>query len=965
MFILVSCLTQLCVAATGNSAPAGVVAQAPPPSPPQSEWAFVDALAAPVTWTPHWHRDEKKDGEAGLKPGVRVEAAFPDPEALLATAYQDLDAFFKSVGIAPDGPYQVITEQVPTGGVETFRLVVSQSECRIQANDTEGIRRGIFFLEDELMGSEGPFLRLGERERVPFIPTRISRCFFGPIKRPPMNRDELLDDVDYYPGDYLNRLAHDGVNGLWLTIEFKDICKTSLTPVVDPNREQRLEKLRKTVAKCRLYGIKVFLFCIEPRAMAPDSPLLKDHPELGSKPHRGSDRLFCPFSDAAQTYLYEAMHGIFAEVPNLGGLIDISFGERSTTCLSGVDEDWQIACPICAQKELGEILHASLSAMERGMHAANPDAKLISWLYVPGNGTGPQRSVEPLIDIARHTPPGVICQYNFESDGTKTQLGKKRHAGDYWLSYTGPSAAFERIAAGAVAGGAEMGAKIQACCSHEVATVPYVPVPGLLYPKYRAMRTLGVTSVMQCWYFGNMPSVMNRAAASVLPFAPEALSEEAFLLDLARRDWGPADAEQVVQAWRLFAEAYDNYPLTNAFQYYGPMHDGLVWPLHLKPVHRNLSPTWRSDYPPSGDRIGECFSGTHSLPEVLELCRRMADMWHEGLEHLTELKPRAANDTARRNDITVAEALDLQFRSGYNILRFYDLRERLLYDEAQPKAALLEQLRALVVEEIDNSTQLARLCEDNPFLGFHSEAECYRYFPERLEWRANVLRRMLQDEFPEAERAVAAGEDVFPERSGRVDDACCYRCRRVPDSFASTWRTDEPWKALPSVPCAYCDGKDAASAASWQAAHDGTSLYLSVDCAPSEQWRPVGITVPIEPTHIYPRRTFRADVHGKRAIRQGWLVPDAPWEFAAPKIDARQAFRLRIPLDAFQGEADRSRPMRINIQVPYLSHDKKTQVVRSWVPRSEHPVQARLGYGRDDPSEMGWLRLEVALRVGE
>ena len=32
-----------------------------------------------------------------------------------------------------------------------------------------------------------------------------------------------------------------------------------------------------------------------------------------------------------------------------------------------------------------------------------------------------------------------------------------------------------------------------------------------------AMRRLGVTSVMQCWYIGNLPSVMNRAAASMLP----------------------------------------------------------------------------------------------------------------------------------------------------------------------------------------------------------------------------------------------------------------------------------------------------------------------------------------------------------------------------------------------------------------------------------------------------------------
>ena len=950
MLVFVSCLTLFCAVAAGDGASGDMT---PPPGPPQNEWDFVDALAAPVTWSPHWNRDEKRSDEASFMAGVCVNAAFPDPDKLLDTAYQDLNAFFISAGIATDGPYRIVTEQTPTEQFETFRLVVTENECRIQANDSEGIRRGIFFLEDELLRAEGPFLALGETERVPFVHSRISRCFFGPIKRPPKNKDELLDDVDYYPGDYLNRLAHDGVNGLWLTIEFKDICKTSLTPVVDPDRDRRLEKLRATIAKCRRYGIKVFLFCIEPRVMDPGNPLIVAHPEIGSKPFNGSSFLFCPFPDAAQTYLYEAMHDIFTEAPNLGGLINISFGERSTTCLSGADENWRVSCPTCAEKKPGEILNASLSAMERGMHAANPDAKLISWLYVPGNGTGIQRSVEPLIDIARRTPPGVICQYNFESDGIKTQLGKDRHAGDYWLSYVGPSAAFESIAGGAAEGNVEMGAKLQACNSFEVSTVPYVPAPGNLYRKYREMRRLGVASVMQCWYIGNMPSVMNRAAASVLPFAPEGLTEDAFLLELASRDWGPAHAADVVRAWRLFAEAYDNYPLTNAFQYYGPMHDGIVWPLHLKPVHRNLSPVWKLEFPPSGDRIGECFSGSHSLEEMLELCGRMSGTWREGLDILRELGPVYAADPARQQDLTVAEALDIQFRSGYNILRFYDLRETLLYGPLESRGNILEALYEIVNEEIENSREMAALCDINPFLGFQAEAEGYTYSPAELRWRIERLRDMLDTEFKEAEAAIAAGKPVFPEQSGLTEGPFNYRAGRVPGSFASNWQSGEAWQ-----PLANTQGDAEDPAWSWQAAHDGTHLYLNVECAPSDVWRAVEIRVSIEPSHIYPRRTFRADVHGKRDIRQGWLVPDIPWEFAAPLVDGRQAFRARIPLDGFQGEVNMSRPMRLNIEVTHLTRDKEKQIVRSWMPPSEHPVQARLGYGGDDPGRMGWLRLE-------
>jgi len=933
MHVVAFCLIGACFA---------VSAAEPPASPGEADWRFVDALAAPMTWHPHWTRTAKTDGEASLKDGVQIQPGFPDADGVLATAYEDLNNFLSCVGLSTGGTFRIVTERTPTPKFETFRIVVSEKECRIQANDTEGIRRGIFFVEDDLMRADGPFLKIGETQRSPFVHTRVSRCFFGPIKRPPKNRDELLDDVDYYPDGYLNRLAHDGVNGLWLTIEFKDICKTSLLPECSPDRDRRLEKLRKTVAKCRRYGIKTFVFCIEPVSMVPGDPLLAAHPELGGGTVGGGMKLFCPFSEAAQTYLREAVHDIFSQVPNLGGLINITYGERPTNCLSNADADWRVNCPTCSGKQPWEILTATLSPMERGMHGAAPDAKLISWLYVPENGTGTTcPNVEPFNEIARHTPPGVIVQFNFESGGHKLQLGKERLAGDYWLSYIGPSDAFRSVASAAKESGIEASAKIQACCSHEVASAPYVPVPTQLYRKYREMRPLGVASVMQCWYFGNMPGVMNRAAAAELPFASETVTEDEFLLNLARRDWGSAHAAQVVQAWRLFAEAYDNYPLTNAFQFYGPMHDGVVWPLHLKPVHLPLSPTWKLEYPPSGDRVGECFSGTHTYPEVLELCRNMSDTWKRGLDVLAPVKAQYAGEPERLGDISVAEALGIQFRSGYNALRFYDLREQLLYGPSEKRTSVLQELKAIVEEEIKNSLDMVTLCESNPFLGFHAEAEGYKYFPGKLNWRVGLLREMLGTEFPEADRAVAAGENVFPSLSGMADGPLVYVCRRAtePAAVKALLAPDDP-------------------ASSWQATHDETSLHISVECAPSEQWRTRSVTVYIQSAHIYPRRTFQVDVNGRKNARLGWLCPETQWEADTTVIDGRRTFRFRIPFDVFGGEFDPARPMRIDVQVHSASADGAKSLVQTWAPPSAKPPMYRLGYGAEDPAEMGWLRIE-------
>ena len=40
---------------------------------------------------------------------------------------------------------------------EAFRIEIDENICRILASDTEGIRRGIFFIEDEMLKLNGPF----------------------------------------------------------------------------------------------------------------------------------------------------------------------------------------------------------------------------------------------------------------------------------------------------------------------------------------------------------------------------------------------------------------------------------------------------------------------------------------------------------------------------------------------------------------------------------------------------------------------------------------------------------------------------------------------------------------------------------------------------------------------------------------------------------------------------------------
>ena len=59
---------------------------------------------------------------------------------------------------------------------------------------------------------------------------RISRCPTAPIKRPPHNRDELLEPIDYYTDDFLSQISSEGVNGLWIPVRFRELAKTPYAP---------------------------------------------------------------------------------------------------------------------------------------------------------------------------------------------------------------------------------------------------------------------------------------------------------------------------------------------------------------------------------------------------------------------------------------------------------------------------------------------------------------------------------------------------------------------------------------------------------------------------------------------------------------------------------------------------------------------------------------------------------------
>ena len=239
---------------------------------------------------------------------------------------------------------------------------------------------------------------------TPWLENRISRCFFSPIKRPPFNRDELKDDIDYYPANYLERLRREGVNGLWLSLSLDDLDDAALA------------KLRRTVEKCAAHGIKVWAFGIEPKNRPRDHAFFRAHPDARGARAWTGNHVNCPSSPAMLAELTEKVSRMSLAVPGLAGMINIVSGERPTTCLSEASpllDEPEISCPVCSKRRPWELYEAVAKAMADGLRRGNPHARLITWFY---HSQPSAKRGKWVYECARHVPEGAEIQYNFESE---------------------------------------------------------------------------------------------------------------------------------------------------------------------------------------------------------------------------------------------------------------------------------------------------------------------------------------------------------------------------------------------------------------------------------------------------------------------------------------------------------------------------------------------------------------------
>ena len=752
--------------------------------PPKS---FIDNLCAPIHAQKLFTKGlREKNKEEISVDRIFFNPTFPDAENLLETSYKDFEEFLSSADIinSKDG-IPLIIERGETDCKEAYIIEVTENFIKILSADTEGVRRALIYIEDLILKSGGRFLPIGKIERKPFIKTRISRCFFSPPSHNDNQgmKNELEDDVDYYPEAYLNRLMHDGVNGLWIGANFRDLLTSSIFPENGIDGERRLKKLKTIVDRCKKYGIGIYLFSVEP-ASTHRNPALQNRPDLhGGTAWGGKLRLFCSSTPEFYQYIKESLTNLFSFIPDLAGFINITLGEALSGCGSTIIFD----CPRCKEKfgTHSKTLVATEKMFTAVMKEVAPNAKFISWTYAQRSWK--EHIPETFYQSLEERDTSVIHMQNFEDEGEAIQLGRKRKLFDYWLSFVGPGKIMQETLEVNNKRGVETFAKLQVCSSFDFGCIPYVPAPGILYDKYSYMLNNNVSGAMMCWYTGNYPGLMNKAACE-LSFTPFYKSKKEFLLDLAKSYWGE-NYESIAKAWELFEEGYKNYPLNKAFLWFSPFVDAPASPLHLKPVDLPMASSWKYTEPAGGDRIGETLLDGHTLEEAITLVSNMQSCWDKGVETLDEIKESCY--LPQTEQLAIIKAMQILIASGNNLLKFYHLR-RLLGIQKGDAVEILSNMQKIVEEEIVLSQKLIPLCEKLPCIGYMSEANGFKIFKEKLLWRIGELEKCLKEEFSSVRSRIESGLPPLSFYRGEEDGAVvCKLTKDGIDNATPTYFTNK------------------------------------------------------------------------------------------------------------------------------------------------------------------------------
>lgn len=574
---------------------------------------------------------------------------------------------------------------------EEYKIMVTPHRITVASGEEAGILRALYCMEDEFSKNGCTVLGFEQKHKYAKIRTRFLFPYCGLY-----NNSFDTDSTSYCPDELLEQYARVGVNGLWFHVPMYSIAEFTFDPSRSEGYEKRLERLRELTVRSSRYGIKVYLYVNEPRAMPHE--FFEKYPEL-----KGSETqnlaCLCTSVDAVKEYIDKSIYSITKSVPLLGGYFVIGVSENQTNCY------WDkkgTACPKCKDRNPREVVCEVYNIISRAAHRANSDIEVIGWTWSWGMDGFPygyrnDSGDEDVEDFVNRLDSDIIvmsCKeeiQEFEIDGFKNQVH------DYTMAIEGPSEMAKKVWRAARKNGARLAAKTQINCTWECSTVPYLPVFELVCRDVENIISEGVDTIMLGWSLGGYPSPNIELAST--RFFCDAEGGEDSADEFYMRKFGEY-ADTVKRAVKLFGEGMERFPFDWHTLYYGPQNQGVSNPLFIKPTGLEATMTcfafddvslWNTVFP----------------YEVFKNCfREMSEKWEQGIKLLEDMPDCEFKDVAY-----VGYTL---FKSSYNQIMFVEKR-----GESCP------ELVDIVKSEREMALRVFEIMSRNPTIGYEAANHYY------------------------------------------------------------------------------------------------------------------------------------------------------------------------------------------------------------------------------------------------
>jgi hypothetical protein len=660
---------------------------------------------------------------------------------------------------------------------ETHQLTVTSEQVTVTGAGPQGVLQGCMRLVKLMRERGAAILPSGEERRSPLFKHRIHRSPLSPFYKEemsgsyadPFNAEWIAPGMSYpgwtesdagpdmfYHENMLLRLAEHGFNGIWIRGSFRHFARVSVFPEFGTESDLILSRLQKVAQRAARYGIQVFLYLNEPLGMSASDEFFTKYPQCAGAPSRFEPMVnLCSSSSEVKIYLRESAEYIFRQVPELAGFVMITASEYPSHCwcrskYSPDDEQAASgevqACPRCRERTPHETVAEVVDLIRQGAQAVKPEAEIIAW-----NWSWAMWEPDPQAGVLEALPPEVIVMGDYERGEPTEARGFAYTNDEYNLKVVGPSQRFRGVADFQLSRGRPVYARIQIGTTHENPVVPYLPVAQKIAQKYHTMHETGVSALMTCWNFGNMPSLGTEIAGE-FSFGPQATVDEG-LLAIASRHFGQAVAADVVQAWQLMSEAHDNFPGSIPVMYTGPISRGPAFYLLFDQVNKPFPHSWLFVKDVEGDQFG--WASPFGPEKVLECFRAEVEGGEKALGVLKEALGKVTGEDRRRlvKETGLMEFHLVQTECAANVTEFLLLRNA-YYEASDPaeKIRLLDQIEKICHDERATAQRALPLLAADARLGWHGEAYGYMISPELIAEKLARLEALIEERLP-AERA--------------------------------------------------------------------------------------------------------------------------------------------------------------------------------------------------------------------